>query len=475
MGKAGSGKSTLMKFIWQDRRTREILLTWAGMKKLALANFFFWNAGAKLQKSQVGLLRSLLFEVLSQCPELIWKIWPQLTKDEPEHCVPRSWSRESLLYLLNQLIKLEDIPMKFCFFIDGLDEYDAEHGGDHSKLIKVLQQLAVSPDMKLCVSSRPWYMFRDAFGGDPKRQIKLEDLTRDDIRNYVHHKLRESPQYRKIQVEKEQYAEFEQEVVTRAQGVFLWVALASQSLLRGFTNADRICDLQGRLRLLPPTLEEYFQHMLDSVEEVYRRMTVQTFQICLQAEEPLPLMTYSFLDELADFDLHTKIRPLKPQEIEDRLDDMRRRLDARTKGLLEVAESTRSIRGPFFSFQVDFLHRTARDFAKTRDVQQMLNPYLPAHFNINLSLIKAFLSQLKALPRSDDRTAAGPFYGLLSLLMTCDHALKLDSDISEDEILHILAETEKVVFSRSHQFMKGKRTAFPGQLVRLWQLSCKPS
>lgn len=275
---------------------------------------------------------------------------------------------------------------------------------------------------------------------------------------------------------------FEQEVVTRAQGVFLWVALASQSLLRGFTNADRICDLQERLRLLPPTLEEYFQHMLDSVEEVYRRMTVQAFQICLQAEEPLPLMTYSFLDELADFDLHAKIRPLKPKEIEDRLEYMRRRLDARTKGLLEVAESTRSIRGPFFSFHVDFLHRTARDFVKTRDVQQMLNPYLPEHFNVNLSLIKAFLSQLKSLPPSDDSTADGPLYGLLSLLMTCDHALELDSDISEDKILHILAETEKVVLSRPHQFMKGKRTAFPGQLVQLghlpyirWRISQNPS
>ena len=70
MGKAGSGKSTLMKFLLNHTETAESLKSWAGPKELVTASFFFWNAGPSIQKSQEGLFRSLLYEILSQCPDL---------------------------------------------------------------------------------------------------------------------------------------------------------------------------------------------------------------------------------------------------------------------------------------------------------------------------------------------------------------------------------------------------------------------
>jgi ATPase subunit of ABC transporter with duplicated ATPase domains len=46
MGKAGSGKSTLMKFLASHRRTRKELLRWTGADNiLVMASFFFWSAG----------------------------------------------------------------------------------------------------------------------------------------------------------------------------------------------------------------------------------------------------------------------------------------------------------------------------------------------------------------------------------------------------------------------------------------------
>ena len=71
MGKAGSGKTTLIKFLLGHQQTKEALKSWVGTKKLVMANFFFWNAGTDMQKSQVGLFQSLLYEVLRQCPDLI--------------------------------------------------------------------------------------------------------------------------------------------------------------------------------------------------------------------------------------------------------------------------------------------------------------------------------------------------------------------------------------------------------------------
>lgn len=46
-GKAGSGKSTLMRFLTQEEyeRTMESLKKWSGTKNVISLSFFFWSAG----------------------------------------------------------------------------------------------------------------------------------------------------------------------------------------------------------------------------------------------------------------------------------------------------------------------------------------------------------------------------------------------------------------------------------------------
>lgn len=44
-GKAGSGKSTLMKYIYLSAQTAESLTRWARPNQLVLGQFFFWRAG----------------------------------------------------------------------------------------------------------------------------------------------------------------------------------------------------------------------------------------------------------------------------------------------------------------------------------------------------------------------------------------------------------------------------------------------
>ncbi|KAI8200939.1 hypothetical protein KHU50_006326 [Colletotrichum sp. SAR 10_65] len=69
-GKAGSGKSTLMKLIGTDERTRQPLLEWSAGSRLLILSFYFWNPGTPLQKSLEGLLRSIISQALKECPEL---------------------------------------------------------------------------------------------------------------------------------------------------------------------------------------------------------------------------------------------------------------------------------------------------------------------------------------------------------------------------------------------------------------------
>jgi hypothetical protein len=65
-GKAGSGKSTLMRYIYEDPRTPASLQHWVGPSRtLLVVGFFFWKSGVPEQASQLGLLRSLLYAILS--------------------------------------------------------------------------------------------------------------------------------------------------------------------------------------------------------------------------------------------------------------------------------------------------------------------------------------------------------------------------------------------------------------------------
>ncbi|KAI9166340.1 Protein SERAC1 [Paramyrothecium foliicola] len=69
-GKPGSGKSTFMKFLLNDNRTKELLHKWNSSSSKIMGNFFFYHRGTLLQKSFDGLLRSLLSQLLEKEPLL---------------------------------------------------------------------------------------------------------------------------------------------------------------------------------------------------------------------------------------------------------------------------------------------------------------------------------------------------------------------------------------------------------------------
>ena len=48
-----------------------MLSEWAAPRGLGLAEHYFWSAGTDIQRSEEGLLRSLLFELMRQMPSLI--------------------------------------------------------------------------------------------------------------------------------------------------------------------------------------------------------------------------------------------------------------------------------------------------------------------------------------------------------------------------------------------------------------------
>ncbi|KAF2450886.1 hypothetical protein P171DRAFT_503696 [Karstenula rhodostoma CBS 690.94] len=165
-GKPGSGKSTLIKYLADNERTSISLCHWSGPKtRLVITSYFFWINGSELQRSQQGLLRTLLFEILQQCPALIKPVALEVWKDVQNTITSRSvdyqivWSQKMLLGAFEQLSTLDQVDTAFCMFIDGLDEYKGNHG-DLIKTISFLERRNV----KMCIASRPWNIFKDAYG-----------------------------------------------------------------------------------------------------------------------------------------------------------------------------------------------------------------------------------------------------------------------------------------------------------------------
>ena len=406
-GKAGSGKSTLMKYIHNDVRTLEHLKTWAGGVALVTAAFFFWNSGTSMQMSQAGLLRSLLFQTLERLPTLTpyvvpgrWEAYKLFGQDQS------AWGQVELRQAFRRLADFDLLETKFCFFIDGLDEFD----NDHSNLIDLVKDLASASNIKVCVSSRPWVVFEDAFKCGPS--LMLQDLTYPDIRAFIDSNFHENPGFLALEKREPQYAaRLLEAIAQKAEGVFLWVNLVVRSLLSGVVNGDRVLDLQKRLEALPPDLEHLYEKMLSSLDPFYFEHASQFFQIIRVAKEPPSLLSLSFADEELEFVQDCKVHSLGDEERTLRADIMRRRLNSRCKGLLEVArereafisnlslmahedQPTTSVLHPA-DLTVQYLHRTVKDYLESPPVSAQLLAATQSQFDPFLSLCKSCVVQLK--------------------------------------------------------------------------------
>ncbi|PVH71502.1 hypothetical protein DL98DRAFT_435100, partial [Cadophora sp. DSE1049] len=292
-GKPGSGKSTLMKHILDDPRTKTSLETWARRDgtpdtPLIIATFFFWNSGTLQQRSQMGMLRSLLFQVCEQKPELLPIILPSVWLTQygkylangPHVVWSQTWNTSMLMEAFKRLAIQQDVSCKLFFLIDGLDEFD----GDHELLAELFNHISAKPApgcksaVKLCVSSRPYVVFQDNFEGCP--MLKLQDLTVHDITLFVRDRFLGNGAFRKLAGrEPETSTQLIDAVVSKSDGVFLWVFIVVKDLLKGIRGRDTITDLWRRLDALPRELEPLYIRIMSEIDPIYHIWSSKAFQI----------------------------------------------------------------------------------------------------------------------------------------------------------------------------------------------------
>ncbi|KAL7620218.1 hypothetical protein AAE478_009211 [Parahypoxylon ruwenzoriense] len=387
-GKAGSGKSTLFKHLVHSPRSKELLNQWAAGKRLSTASFFFWNHGNRMQKSWKGLLQSLLFQILATCPDAAEKICPTRWNEARDPYLPSPpWRSDELVSTIELAFSETADSSRFCFFIDGLDEYE---GDDHFELISLIERLQGSASAKFCVSSRPWNVFVRNFALANVPTLVLEEKTRDDMAEYVRGTLEEDRRFLRLKAREDRADELVTEIIEKANGVFLWVFLVVRELLRGLNEEDDFSTLQKRLRSLPDDLEKYFQHMLDQLDRTYQKKSARALLVAAAAWSSPPidvLFGIQYGTSRSEFCRMAEVQAIDSPQREKLRNTVRFHLNSWCRDLLGISKGTDYDR-------VEFLHRTVRDFLCTEDIWRSLGRRAGSDFHPLLVLCRAYLAQM---------------------------------------------------------------------------------
>lgn len=403
-GKAGSGKSTLMKYISRDPRLNKGLSRWSRQHRLLVASFFFRTIGSDLQKSQEGLLRSILFEVFSRDPQLMHTVMHELCflmAGEPDGTIIDPPSLGELQKWMHRLLS-DDSSIRYCFIVDGIDEYD----GDPAAIVDLISSLSGSKLAKFILSSRPLPVCVDGFADLP--QLRLQDLTQDDIRQYAEGQL--MPRLQKRSFTTADCGQIVGQIVAKSCGVFIWVVLSVKSLLRGLENRDRLDELQTRLEELPPDLADLYSHMMMQMSPSYQTQAAHFFRLAMmtldsstqQRECPFLTIQASFADEKLDY-LGKPVTELSEEAERFRCEEIEGRIRSRCCGLLETRRALPSekVLLSFTRYEypcIDFLHRTVIEFLSDETIMKGIVEQCEADFSPPVTLFHSCVQTCKVLP-----------------------------------------------------------------------------
>lgn len=413
-GKPGSGKSTIMKYLYRNRQTQQNLRSSSSCGKLILLSFFFHNRGSRNQKSLEGLLRSLLYQILSTDEKLL-----DIVIDAPLHDPKEqrsSWLRRELEETFTLIMAQAVTEVSICLFLDALDEYD----GDPESVASFLRSVVAVPSnsktrVKVCFSSRLYNVFIDEFGNVPG--FKIHEHTKEDIEQVIAGRMSMSQSIKDILAlgdvkARWQFEDVKRELVHRAEGVFLWLRFALDNILRTHREGGTMADILQLVSSLPDELDQFYELILENVPQHHRwesyvmLETVLRYDGELKAEELSGVLACSTITTLKGT---SKKFPF-PTSADAAESQLARRLRSRCGGLLELetrvksaskrrflaggssdssSESSRAEPSVEAASIVRFMHQTVKEFVSLPGFRQLV---LPKGYKLPLENGHSFLS-----------------------------------------------------------------------------------
>ncbi|KAH7166775.1 prion-inhibition and propagation-domain-containing protein [Fusarium sp. MPI-SDFR-AT-0072] len=378
-GKSGSGKSTLMKYLHQHDQTHTLIRTWANGSELIFASFFFYALGRPEQKSQSGLLRSLLYQILEHDPSVtesaLLHMWREAYYSQKSSLDLKVPSVAEMTAALRDICSGLHADKKIFFLIDGIDEYE----GKDLDVARFINELESFPNVKILVSSRPHPAFFTAFFQNP--MMSLQDLTKHDVATYVDDTVASHPYMVTLsRISPLETGAITQKLVEKASGVFLWVVLACRSVIEGCDDFCTIAELKERVDELPKEIEDLIEHMLMKIDPRWKQEAMKLIHLVHTNEEckgmdSIPTLGLYLTHERGlggDTSLSgMNLEPVPFTEMESQCRIMEGRIRSRCCGLIEVYNYHR-YGEDIEQCTVAFMHRTVYDMLLQPEVANRL-------------------------------------------------------------------------------------------------------
>jgi ankyrin repeat protein len=296
---------------------------------------YFFNArGSSLEKTPLGMLRSLTYQLLDQDP-LCYECFIPLFRDKRKKHKSWEWREGELQnYLFSQAKTCQSTPK--VLLIDALDECNES---EVRKIVEFLESLSISATetnvtLNICLSSRHYPTV------SMKKRLELVVEKREehggDISIYVRDKLAERDE------------EIEKGILAKASGIFMWAILVVAMLNQAYDHG-KVEAMHETLREVPPELEEVFGTLL-SKDSSNKHETLLMLQWVLFSRRPLkPEELYFAM--MAGIDTQ-KLGAWNRSKITS--DAIRRRITDSSKGLIEIRKGEEET--------VQFIHESVNDF-----------------------------------------------------------------------------------------------------------------
>ncbi|CAG8215959.1 unnamed protein product [Penicillium olsonii] len=354
-GKPGAGKSTLMVFLHGKLKSLQ-----NGNHGIHL-DFFFTARGTEMQRTPLGMLRSLLNQIFDRDAT----VRPKVHEAYAQRCRlfgygegKWEWSQAVLEELLADVIVASASRQNVTVFVDALDETGTEPAQQLAVYFHRLIDQAAKRNaaIRICISCRHYPII----GSDQIVEIHVEQHNHKDIATYIKNILAE------VEVEDNQNEEMKEivieQLIQQANGVFQWARLIVPLARKRISDGESLDDIRFWVREVPAELEDVYMYILNHVIEVRSwKQSFLLFQWVCLAERPLTVteMRYALVGKNAQITRATKTWEKICGFVESD-QRMKRKVKALSGGLVEVVSSGA------LNETVQVVHQSVNDFFRAR-------------------------------------------------------------------------------------------------------------